>query len=261
MGILNLFKLDSKVAVVTGAGKGIGRGIALALAEAGADIAVTARTQNDLEKVAHEIRDRGRRAFATTSDVTKLKTLEHLAKQTVDELGVIDIWVNNAGGIPDFTPRALADMTEEQFDAQTDLNLRGVWAGCAVAAGAMKAKGGCIINISALGARHFTNPSKVKAGAYFASKAAVNNLTANFALELAPKIRVNAVAPGAILTPAVISTMKRPSEESQAALLKTFDIPLERWGTVEEIGALVVYLASPAGSWVTGETYYITGGA
>ena len=107
MAVLDQFKLDGEVAIVTGAGKGIGRAIALGLAEAGADVAVAARSAEDLEKVAGEIRAMGRRAIAVPTDVTSRAALENLANRTVEELGRLSIWVSNAGGLPDGTPRYL----------------------------------------------------------------------------------------------------------------------------------------------------------
>ena len=105
MGIMDKFRLDGEVAVVTGAGKGIGRAIAMGLAEAGADVALASRTQTDLEDVAEEIRALGRRAMPLATDATDFDALEKLAGQTIEELGKLSIWVNNAGGIPDGTPR------------------------------------------------------------------------------------------------------------------------------------------------------------
>ncbi|MCE2843282.1 MAG: SDR family NAD(P)-dependent oxidoreductase, partial [Novosphingobium sp.] len=148
MGILDKFRLDGQVAVVTGAGKGIGRAIAIGLAEAGADVAVASRTQADLDAVADEIRALGRRALPLVTDATDAAALERLAEETVRQLGNLTIWVNNAGGIPDGTPRYLTRTPEDNFDAQIALNLKGVWLGSTIAARAMSADGGAIINIS-----------------------------------------------------------------------------------------------------------------
>ena len=117
ISILDSFRLDGQVAVVTGAGKGIGRAIAVALAEAGADVAVASRTQADLDSVAAEIIAMGRRALPLATDATDMAALEHLAERTVAELGKLTIWVNNAGGIPDGTPRYLSRTPEASFDA------------------------------------------------------------------------------------------------------------------------------------------------
>lgn len=256
MGILDKFRLDGQVAVVTGAGKGIGRAIALGLAEAGADVAVASRTQADLDAVAAEIRALGRQALPLVTDATDAAALERLAAETVRQLGKLTIWVNNAGGIPDGTPRYLTRTSEDNFDAQIALNLKGVWLGATIAARAMSADGGAIINISS---RSAYGP-QVKNGPYGAAKAAVNSLTTTLAVEVAPKIRVNAVAPGPIPTENFDDCMGTDTEEKRAKLLEMIGIPLGRYGEPEDIAAAVVYLASPASSWVTGQCLYVTGG-
>ena len=133
MGILDRFRLDGEVAVVTGAGKGIGRAIAIGLAEAGADVVLASRTQADLDGVAEEIRALGRRALPLATDATSYEALERLATATVAAFGKLTIWVNNAGGIPDATPRYLTRTSEDNFDAQIALNLKAVWLGAIVA--------------------------------------------------------------------------------------------------------------------------------
>lgn len=256
MSILDQFRLDGEVAVVTGAGKGIGRSIALGLAEAGADVAVASRTQSDLDSLADEIAALGRKALPLATDATNKAALEHLASETEAKLGKLSIWVNNAGGIPDGTPRYLTRTTEENFDAQIALNLKAVWMGSSIAANAMKENGGAIVNISS---RSAYGP-QMKNGPYGAAKAAVNSLTSTLAVEVAPKVRVNAVAPGPIPTENFDDCMGTDTEEKREELLKMIGIPLARYGTPEDIAAAVVYLASPAASWVTGQCLYVTGG-
>ena len=256
MNILEKFRLEGQVAVVTGAGKGIGRAVAIGLAQAGAHVALASRTQSDLDQVAEEIRSLGRGALALATDVTDREMLDKLAQQTVEELGALSIWVNNAGGIPDAVPRYLTRTSEENWDSQLDLNLKAVWTGAVVAAGHMQEKGGVIINISS---RSSYGP-QVKNGPYGAAKAAVNSLTATLSCELAPKIRVNAVAPGPIPTPNFNECMQTNSEEQRQALLEKMAIPLQRYGREEDIAAAVVYMASPAADWVTGQCLFVTGG-
>ena len=256
MGILEKFRLDGEVAVVTGAGKGIGRAIALGLAEAGADVALAARTQADLDDMADTIRKLGRRALPLSTDATSQAALEALAAATVAEFGRLTIWVNNAGGIPDGTPRYLTRTTEESFDAQISLNLKAVWMGATVAARHMAAGGGSIVNISSRSAYG----AQVKNGPYGAAKAAVNSLTATLAAELAPRIRVNAIAPGPIPTENFDDCMGTDTAEKRDALLKAIAIPLARYGDPEDIAAAVVFMASAASSWVTGQCLYVTGG-
>ena len=256
MSILDRFRLDGQVAVVTGAGKGIGRAIAIGLAEAGADVAIGARTAADLEAVAGEIRARGRRALVIPTDSTNMAALEALAKRASDELGPITIWVSNAGGIPDGTPRYLTKTSEESWDAMIDLNLKSVWMGAVVAAAQMKENGGVIINTSS---RASYGP-QVKNGPYGAAKAGVNSLTATLSRELAPKIRVNAVAPGPIPTENFDDCMGTDSEEKREQLREMIQIPLKRFGSEEDIAAATLYLASPAAGWVTGQCLFVTGG-
>jgi 7-alpha-hydroxysteroid dehydrogenase len=245
------FRLDGKRAVVTGAGKGIGRGISLQLAKAGADLVISSRTQEDLDSLAIEIEALGRKATKVVVDVTKTAEIEDLAAQAVAG-GGIDIWVNNAGGLPDATPRYLTRTPEDRWDAQMDLNLRAVFIACQIAANNMDE--GAIINISSSSAKAQGN---VKNGPYGASKTAVNSLTQTFALELAPKIRVNAVAPGPVPTKNFNESTNFPEG---AAVEKIIGVPLGRLGTPDDIGHAVVFMASPASSWVTGQCLYVTGG-
>ncbi|MCS5585104.1 MAG: SDR family NAD(P)-dependent oxidoreductase, partial [Pseudomonadales bacterium] len=165
------FRLDGKRAVVTGAGKGIGRGISMQLAKAGADLVISSRTQEDLDSLAIEIEALGRQATKVIVDVTNTVEVENLAAQAVAG-GGIDVWVNNAGGLPDATPRYLTRTPEDRWDAQLDLNLKAVFIACQVAANNMEE--GAIINISSSSAK---SQGSVKNGPYGASKAAVNSLT------------------------------------------------------------------------------------
>lgn len=246
----NPFDLSGRRAVVTGAGKGIGRGIALALARAGADVVVSSRTKDDLETLAGEIEALGREAICVTADVTELDALNAIAAAGRDA-GGIDIWVNNAGGLPDATPRYLTRTPPEKWDDQLNLNLRAVFLACQVAAEAIER--GSIINISSRAAMG----GSIKNGPYAASKAAVNNLTQTFAIELAPNIRVNAVAPGPIPTENFNQSTNFPDDQPLEQILR---VPLGRMGTPEDIGNAVVFMASDASAWVTGQCLYVTGG-
>ena len=255
MSIVDSFSLQGQVAVVTGGGKGIGRGIALCLAEAGADVAVASRSMGDLKSVVAEIEARGRRGLAVPTDVTSVQQLEALGDQVVAFLGTPTIWVNNAGGLPDATPRYLTRTPEDRWHAQIDLNLKSVWAGSTTAARLMQEAGGAIVNISS---RTAFGP-QAKNGPYAAAKAAANSLTETLSVELAPKIRVNSVAPGPVPTQNFFESTG--TEEAQVPELeKSIGIPLQRLGTVEDIGAAVVFMASPASSWITGQCLYVTGG-
>ena len=248
--MINPFRLDGKLAVVTGAGKGIGRGIALSLAQAGADVVISARTESDLNDLAKDIEALGRKAYCVVADVTDTADLEKLVA-AAGAVRPIDIWVNNAGGLPDATPRYLTRTPEDRWDAQMDLNLKAVFMACQAAANAMES--GAIVNISSRAAQ---GPS-IKNGPYAASKAAVNSLTQTLAVELAPHIRVNAVAPGPIPTENFNQSTNFPADKP---LEKIIGVPLARMGTPEDIGNAVVFMASDASSWVTGQCLYVTGG-
>ena len=245
------FRLDGKRAVVTGAGKGIGRGITLQLARAGADVVICSRTEEDLTTLVLEVEALGRRATPLLCDVTRTAELENLAATAVAS-GGIDIWVNNAGGLPDATPRYLTRTPEDRWDAQMDLNLKAVFIACQVAATNMTE--GVIINISSSSAKA---QGSLKNGPYGASKTAVNSLTQTFALELSPGIRVNAVAPGPIPTKNFNESTNFPEDQPLEKLMR---VPLGRMGDPDDIGHAVVFMASPAASWITGQCLYVTGG-
>lgn len=244
------YRLDGRIAVVTGAGKGIGRGIALCLARAGADVVVSSRTRGDLDSLVREIEALGRRAVAVPADVTVPEQLEPLSAAAL-ELGGMHVWVNNAGGLPDATPRYLTRTPLERWQAQIDLNLTAVFTGSVEAA--KHIEHGAIINISSRAAMG----GNVKNGPYGASKAAVNNLTSSLALELAPNIRVNAVAPGPIPTENFNQSTSFPEGKP---IEKIIGVPLGRLGTPDDIGNAVVFMASDAASWITGQCLYVTGG-
>lgn len=254
MGILEEFSLEGRRAVVTGGGKGIGRGIALCLAEAGADVVVSSRTRSDLDDVVDAIVGLGRRGIAHVADVTASGAQAELAAAAVEQLGGLDLWVNNAGGLPDATARYLTRTDREQWQAQLDLNLTAVWDGSVAAAGQM-VDGGSIVNISSGAAKG----PQVKNGPYGATKAAVNSLTETLSVELAPRIRVNGVAPGPIPTPNFVESTDYRGERKEM-IEKQMRIPLGRLGTERDIGAAVVFLASPSASWITGHVLRVGGG-
>ena len=245
----NPFDLSGRLAVVTGAGKGIGRGIAVQLAQAGADVVISSRTSTDLNEVADEIRALGRQATPVVADVTNTDQLTAIAAAAERP---IDIWVNNAGGLPDATPRYLTRTPEDRWDAQMDLNLKAVFVATQVAAEHMES--GTIINISSSASRA---RGSIKNGPYAASKAAVNSLTSTFALELAPNIRVNAIAPGPIPTDNFNESTNFPEDKP---IEKLIGVPLGRLGTPDDIGHAVVFMASDAASWITGQCLFVTGG-
>lgn len=248
-GIAQRFRMDGRVAVVTGAGQGIGRSMAVALAEHGCDVAINARRTADLDVTAAAIESHRRRALIVPGDIRDFS--DTLAARTTAEFGRLDVWVNNVGGSDEKTVRALVDTPDEVFRSQLELNLTTAFQGCKAAAAAM-GDAGAIVNISS-GAGSRGSPMT---GPYAAAKAAMNNLTQTLALELAPRIRVNAVAPGPIATEAFLEVLGVSDRLDEL----TATIPLGRMGEPEDIAAAVVYLASDAASWVTGQLLLVSGG-
>jgi NAD(P)-dependent dehydrogenase (short-subunit alcohol dehydrogenase family) len=252
MKVDHLFDLSNDVAVVTGAGRGIGEGIARVLAGAGAAVVCAARRSDEVERVAAAIRDEGGRAIALPTDVTDDAAVEALAKGAIEEFGGLDIWVNNAGGSPIQAP--LVKLPRDEWDATLRLNLTAIWVCTTIAANHMR-DGGRIVNISSRAAEMIVPGS----GHYAAAKAGVNALTANFAAELGPRIRVNGIMPGAVPTEIMMKAL-RLSDEQLPQLEKALRLPAGRLGTPEDLGAAALYLASPASAWVTGQTINVSGG-
>ncbi|MDB5480823.1 MAG: putative oxidoreductase [Caulobacteraceae bacterium] len=254
MGMYERFRLDGKVALVTGGGKGIGRGIALALADCGADVAVLARRQGDVDAVAGEIKARGRRALAISGDVLDDKVIPSALDRVVAELGAIDIMVNNAGGNLDRKQHPLPEITPQKWDEQISLNLRHKFFGSQEAAARMK-NGGRIINIVSVAALH-ASPGF---GAYSTANNGVIAMTRTLAVELGPRgITVNCIAPGVIWTEMLAETLHLTEDEAAGAFGR--GIPLGRVGYPEDTAAAAVFFASPAAEWTTGQCISVAGG-
>jgi NAD(P)-dependent dehydrogenase (short-subunit alcohol dehydrogenase family) len=248
----SLFDLSKDVAVVTGGGRGIGEGIAKTLAQAGAAVLVAARRIDEIERVADEIRSEGGRARAVATDVTDQAAVESLAQAAIDEFGGLDIWINNAGGSPLQAP--LTKLSRADWDASLTLNLTAVWVCTTVAANHMR-DGGRVVNISS---RAATMPMP-GSGHYAAAKAGVNSMTQTFARELGPRIRVNAIMPGAVPTEIMMQALGL-GDDDLPSLEKGLRLPMRRLGTPEDLGAAALYLSSPASSWVTGQILGVDGG-
>ncbi len=249
--MLDLFRLDGKVAVVTGSGQGIGRGIALALAEAGADVVINARREEDVAETAQGVKERGRRTLEMAADI-RGETSERIAAATVSELGRLDIWVSNVGGSDEKGTQELLSTSDDHFRDQIELNLTTAFQGAKAAASRMP-EGGSIINIAS-GAGMRASP---RTGPYAAAKAGMLNLTETLAAELAPRaIRVNAVSPGPVPTEAFVEMLDEPDQLADYAAA----VPLGRFGTPQDIAAAVVFFASPAASWITGQNLLVAGG-
>ena len=249
--ILDQFRLDGQAAVVTGAGRGLGAAIALAFAEVGADVLISSRTRSELDAVAGQIEATGRRAHVVVADLARPESTAELATQAVEAFGRLDVVVNNVGGSMPNT--LLTTSVKEMRDAFT-FNVLTAHALTVAAVPLMleHSGGGNIINISStmgrLAGRGFA--------AYSTAKAALAHYTRLTALDLCPRIRVNAIAPGSIMTSAldiVVSNdaLREPMEKAT---------PMRRLGEPVDIAAAAVYLASPAGSYLTGKMIEVDGG-
>ena len=250
MSILDNFRLDGKVAVITGAGKGIGAAIAKAFAESGADVVIGARTQADLESVAKEVAAMGQRALVVPTDVLDFAQLQNLADRAMQEFGRIDIVVNNAGGFP---PKPVSQTTARDFENAFRFNVSTAYEMSRICAPLMveSTGGGCILNISSI-AGHKPTPCFA---AYGTAKGALSLLTQELAQEFAPKVRVNAIAVGSTKTDA-LNTVLTPEIEKMMVDLT----PMARLGEVEDIALGALYLCTPAASYVTGEILGVNGG-
>ena len=252
--LMGLFRLDGAVAVVTGAGRGIGRGIARGLADAGADVVVTARRDHELDEVAARIVARGRRAVKVVADITADDTVPRLVEAATTALGGLDVWVSNAGTSAHPGHFSFAEFPAWHWDAQIALNLRPHFIAARACADVM-APGSSIIGISSIASLR----ASVNFAAYGAAKAGMNNLAVTLAAELGPKgIRANVVSPGSVPTESTY-TIGHVTEDMLPAIAQR--IPIRRLGTPTDIAAAVVWLASPAGSWVTGQNIIVSGGA
>jgi NAD(P)-dependent dehydrogenase (short-subunit alcohol dehydrogenase family) len=242
--------LEGKVAIVSGIGPGMGRDIALALAREGADIAMGARRDRGLIKVSGEVEALGRRAVWVQTDITNREDCERLARTAREELGRVDILVNNAATNPYMGPAIDIDLA--RYDKTFQVNLRGtlVWTQLAHRA-SMAEHGGAVINLASVGGLS-VEPS---IGVYNTTKAAVIYLTKTLAAELGPGVRVNAIAPGLVKT-----DMARALWETHGEALAR-RLPTRRLGEPQDIADAALFLASDLSSWITGQTLVVDGGA
>ena len=243
--------LGGKVAVVTGAGRGIGRSLALALAGAGADLVLAARSADQLRAVAKEIAGEGRRALAVPTDITDEDAVENLAARTVEELGRVDILVNNSGIL---ATRALLDQPAAEWDAVHATNVRGTFLATKAVGRHLVAQGhGKVVNV----ASNFALKGIPLHTAYSSSKAAVIGMTRSLALEWARyNVQVNALAPGYVETD--FNADARADEVTYSRIIK--GVPARRMARAEELGSWVIQLAGPASDFMTGSVVLIDGG-
>jgi NAD(P)-dependent dehydrogenase (short-subunit alcohol dehydrogenase family) len=253
---LDLFRLDGKRALVTGASRGLGRSMALALADAGADVVITGRTQETLDATTDEIRSRGRDAWTVKADMGLPGGCQQAFEHILGSLGPIDILINNVGNREKSMP--IETETLEEWQHSIDLNLTSCFIGTKLAGAAMLArgKGGRIINIASISALIVNRG--IGGRDYETGKAAVLHFTRCAAVDWAPHgITVNAICPGLFMT-----DINRQWNERRPDVIAAFvqNVPMGRPGEPDEIGPLAVYLASPAAAYVTGAAYVIDGG-
>lgn len=245
------FRLDGKVALVTGGSRGLGKEMVLAFARAGADVVIASRkieACGDLAKVVES--ETGQRALPVGAHVGQWDECDALAQRALDHFGRVDVLVNNAGMSPIYS--SIVEITEALYDKVMDVNLKGTFRLSAVLGTAMmEGDGGSIINVSSIAA---TQPSPGEVP-YAAAKSGVHSLTKSLARAFAPKVRVNCIMPGAFLT----DISKAWPEAMHQAMERM--VPLQRGGKPEEVVGAALYLASDASSYATGSIVKIDGGA
>jgi len=251
MPVLDSFSLVGRTAVVTGSTRGLGRAFAHALAGAGANIVVVGRDEEAAARVKSEIADLGVGVEVVMADVTQRPDVERILERTVAAFGRADVLVNNAGTC---VHKPAVDVTDDEWDAVMNVNLRGVWIASQVFGRHMIERGGgSIVNIGSMSGAIVNRPQWQPA--YNASKAAVHHLTRSLAAEWAPsKVRVNALAPG------YMRTDMAPVDEPQYQRYWIEDTPQNRAGEPDELGPAIVFLASDASSFMTGSVLTIDGG-
>lgn len=250
MKLIDRFSIAGSVAVITGAGKGIGRAIALAYANAGAKVVCGARTLEDVEALAEEIRANGGDAIACRCDVTKEQDREALVKAAVDSFGKVTHLVNNAGGAGPTDP---LELSWQDFDRYMHFNVTSAYHLIQLCVPHMRDAGaGNVINITSGAARYVQRGFSC----YGTAKAALSHMTRLLSQDFAPEVRINGIAPGPIQTAALNKVM--PEKIKEIMIKKT---PLQCLGEVEDIASAALYLASPASGWVTGKILEIDGGA
>jgi NAD(P)-dependent dehydrogenase (short-subunit alcohol dehydrogenase family) len=246
--------LRGKVTLITGGGRGLGKTMALALARAGSDIVLVARTQDEIDRTEREIRALGRKGVGVRADVTSSDQILKMAEKVHSEFGKIDVLINNAGQNASYVHHKFEEIPEEEWVRMIQINVNGVFLVTQIVGRIMLARSsGKIINVgSSMGIKAV--PERL---CYCVSKAALIQMTRGLALEWAPRgVTVNCIAPG---------SFDRVPDSKDEAYLKMNEerkkrIPLGRLGRLEELGPLIVYLASDASNYMTGQTIFLDGG-
>ncbi len=250
MPVLDSFRLDGRVAVVTGGNRGLGRAFAGALGEAGASIAILARDTARNDAAVRELSGQGVRAQAFRGDVARRPDVDRAVEDIVAAVGRVDILVNNAGTC---VHNPALEVTDAQWREVIDTNVTGVWNCCQAFGRRMAGTGGSIVNVGSISGLIVNRPQWQPA--YNASKAAVHQLTKSLSAEWAPLgIRVNALAPG------YVKTDMAPVDRPEFRRHWIEDVPMRRYATPEEIAPSVLYLASDASAFMTGTVLVIDGG-
>lgn len=251
--VLERLSMVGKTAIITGAGRGLGKQMALALAEAGADIVCAARTQEQIEATADEIRERGRRALAIPTDVAQAAQVDALVERTLAEWGRVDVLIANAGAGGKAALKDIAEISDEDWQDTIDINLSSAFFCCRAIVPHFRERGGGVIITVASGTGMRGDP---RLAVYGAAKAGVVTLTMAVANQVAKDhIRVNCIVPGFVLQRTL-----EDADEIAATRGRGRRIPAGRVGEAWELGPLALYLASDASSYVTGEAFVIDGG-
>jgi NAD(P)-dependent dehydrogenase (short-subunit alcohol dehydrogenase family) len=255
LNALDLFRLDGKTAIVTGGGRGLGRYMAEALSDAGASVVLCSRKKEPLTEVQREIEAGGGRALAVEFDVTDEESVEGVVSAAAESFGSVDVVVNNSGATWGAPPE---EMPLERFDQVMRVNVRGTFLMSQAAGRRMieTGAGGAIINISSVAGLVGGHPDYMQTVGYNSSKGAIISMTRDLATSWAQRnITVNAIAPGWFPTRMSRGLIEKFEEEMLA------NIPLGRFGAPEDLKGVVIFLASPAASYVTGQTIVVDGGA
>ena len=244
------FRLDDAVAIITGAGKGIGAAIATTFAEAGADVVLIARTTTDLDRVAADVNALGRRAITLAADVNDLDRLAEAVERAVDTFGGVDVVVNNAGGA---TSKALLATGVDDLESAFHFNISAAFELVRLATPHLLDRNGAVVNIGSMAGQNAARGSL----AHSLMKSSLGQLTRLLAAELAPRVRVNAVLPGAVETDALRGWLEKQDPALREGMLGR--IAMRRLGQPQDIADAVLFLASPAASWITGKLLEVDG--